>query len=288
MNTKDQAEGLRRLHRRPTRVIAVASGKGGVGKTNVVANLAVGLARLGDSVMVFDADLGLGNIDILLGLAPRFNLSHVIRGERSLEEILVRGPHGLWVLPAASGVASMAALTPAQQANLIDAVSRLNVPVDYLLIDCAAGISGDVLTFSRAAQEVVVVLSNEPASIADAYALVKVLSRQYGLKRFQLLPNMVRDAAEGKALFARFCSVADRYLDVSIGLAGAIPLDPALRSAVRAQRAVIESAPGSPSAKAFGALVERVRTWPMPEGAGGQLAFFMQQWMQPEPASPAS
>ncbi len=283
----DQAEGLRRMQRPATKVITVASWKGGVGKTNVVANLAISLARSGHRVMVFDADLGLGNIDILLGLTPRFNISHVLSGEKSLEQVLVRGPQDIWVLPASSGVSSMAALDTRSQARLIDAVSSLAIPLDYLLVDCAAGIAGDVLTFSRAAQDLVVVLSNEPASVADAYALMKVLSRQYGLRRFHLLPNMVRDAREGRALFGKITGVADRYLDVSLDLVGSIPLDPALRAAVRAQRAVVESAPGSPSALAFAAVAERVRTWPVPKGPSGQLEFFMSQLLQTDPSAAA-
>ncbi|MDE2129282.1 flagellum site-determining protein YlxH [mine drainage metagenome] len=284
----DQAEGLRRLHKTATKVITVASGKGGVGKTNVVANLAVSLARAGNRVMVFDADLGLGNIDILLGLTPRYNISHVLSGEKTLEQVLVRGPHDVWVLPAASGVSSMAALDAQSQARLIDAVSGIDLQLDYLLVDCAAGISGDVLTFSRAAQYLIVVLSNEPASVADAYALIKVLSKQYGQRRFHLLPNMVRDAREGQTLFAKIVGVTDRYLDVSLDLVGTIPLDPALRAAVRAQRAVVESAPQSPAAAAFDALASRVRAWPVPKGPGGQLEFFMAQWLQAgQPAAPA-
>ncbi len=284
----DQAEGLRRLHRRATRVIAVASGKGGVGKTNVVANLAISLARSGHRVMVLDADLGLGNIDILLGLAPRYNISHVLSGEKTLRQVLVRGPQDIWVLPASSGVSAMAELDARGRSRLIDAVSAIDLQLDFLLVDCAAGIAGDVLTFSRAAQELIVVLSNEPASVADAYALIKVLSTQYGQRRFRLLPNMVRDAREGQALFAKIAGVSDRYLDVSLDLAGSIPLDAALRSAVRAQRAVVESAPDSAAARAFASLAERVQAWPLPDGAGGQLEFFMAQWLQADAAAPSA
>ncbi len=273
----DQAEGLRRMQRRPVKVITVASGKGGVGKTNVVGNLAVTLAKAGRRVLIFDADLGLGNIDILFGLAPKHNISHVLQGEKSMDEILVQGPHGIWILPAASGVAGLAQLEAPAQARLIEAVSALDMPLDYLLVDCAAGISGDVLTFSRAAQELIVVLANEPASVADAYALIKVLSRHYGQRRFHLLPNMVRDARDGQVLFAKISEVADRYLDVALDWVGSIPLDPAVRAAVRIQRPVGDAYPNSPAALAFDALAARVQSWPLPKGPGGQIEFFMSQ-----------
>ena len=273
----DQAEGLRRMQRRPVKVITVASGKGGVGKTNVVGNLAVTLAKAGRQVLIFDADLGLGNIDILFGLTPKHNISHVLQGEKSMDEILVQGPHGIWILPAASGVAGLAQLDAPAQARLIEAVSALDMPLDYLLVDCAAGISGDVLTFSRAAQELIVVLANEPASVADAYALIKVLSRHYGQRRFHLLPNMVRDARDGQVLFAKISEVADRYLDVALDWVGSIPLDPAVRAAVRIQRPVGDAYPNSPAALAFDALAARVQSWPLPKGPGGQIEFFMSQ-----------
>ena len=274
----DQAEGLRRMRaRKPVKVIAVASGKGGVGKTNVVVNLAIALAQLGARPLVFDADLGLGNIDILLGLSPRYNLSHVLSGERRIDEVLIRGPQDILILPAASGIANMAILDAQARAALVHAVSSLDLAVDFLLIDTAAGIAGDVLTFSCAAQDLMVVVSNEPASITDAYALIKVLSRDYGQRRFRILPNMVRDAREGQLLFQRVAAVADRYLDATLDLVGSIPLDPALRGAVRAQRAVVELYPSSPAAGAFRALAHTVRNWPMPQGPGGHLEFFVER-----------
>ena len=262
---------------KPVRVIAVASGKGGVGKTNVVANMAISFAKYGRKVMVLDADLGLGNIDVLLDLAPRFNLSHVVRGEKTLEEVLVEGPHGIQVVPAASGIQAMAELDLRAQAALVQSFGDLSLPLDVLLIDTAAGISSSVLTFSLAAQEIIVVISNEPTSITDAYALIKVLSRDYGHRRFRLLANMVRDAQEGRELFNKILQVADRYLDVSLDLMGMIPFDAKLRRAVQHQRAVADAFPNAPSTQAFHRLVATAERWPMPVGNGGRLEFFMER-----------
>ena len=274
----DQAEGLRKMRKDNTvRAIAIASGKGGVGKTNVAVNLAVALADLGSRPLLLDADLGLGNVDILLGLSPRFNLSHVLSGEKTMADILIKGPHDIHILPAASGVAGMADLDLGQRAGLIEAVSSLDADVDHLLIDLAAGIATDVLTFSRAAQEVLVVVSTEPASITDAYALIKVLSRDHGLRRFHVLPNMVADAREGQILFQRLSAVAERYLEVQLDLAGIIPLDPAMRSAVRAQQCIFDRYPGSAAAQAFRTLAHTVRAWPRRTEGRGEMRFFLER-----------
>lgn len=263
--------------RNPVRVIAVASGKGGVGKTNVVANLAIAFAKSGKKVMVLDADLGLGNLDVLLDLAPRFNLGHVVRAEKTLQEVMVEGPHGIAVVPAASGIQAMAELDLRAQAALIQSFSELTMPLDVLLIDTAAGISSSVMTFSLAAQEIIVVISNEPTSITDAYALIKVLSRDYGHRRFRLLANMVHDAQEGRALYSKIAQVADRYLDVSLDFMGIIPFDPKLRRAVQFQRAVVDAFPNTPASLAFSRLSATVERWPRPVGSGGRLEFFMER-----------
>ncbi len=169
-----------------TKVVAITSGKGGVGKTNIVANLAVALSRMGRRVLIFDADLGLGNLDVLLGLAPRFNIGHVLRGEKELDEIIIKGPSGIEILPAASGIEELTTLTTQQKMDLFTKMEGLNGKVDVMLIDTAAGISHNVLFFNIASHEILVVASTEPTSLIDAYALMKVLHLRYGGKEVPL------------------------------------------------------------------------------------------------------
>ncbi len=277
-NYYDQAAGLRRMAKpKPVRVIAVASGKGGVGKTNVSVNLALAMTAMGRKVMLMDADLGLANIDVLLGLKPLYNLSHVIRGERTLEEILIEGPGGVRIVPASSGVKLMAELNPMQHAGLIRAFSELSFDLDVLLVDTAAGISDSVISFTRAAQEVVVVVCDEPASLTDAYALMKVLNRDHGVQRFNVLSNMSHSAQEGREMFAKLVNVTDRYLDATLNYLGTVPYDEYLLKAVRKQRPVIDAFPRSRSAMAFKNLAQKADKWPRPEAAAGHLEFFVER-----------
>ena len=277
----DQAAGLRRMAQpRPVRVIAITSGKGGVGKTNVSVNLSVALSDAGKRVMLLDADLGLANVDVLLGLRPESNLSHVIDGKRTLEEVIVRGPSGIMVVPAASGVKRLAELSSMENAGLIRAFSELNHDIDTLIIDTAAGINESVTSFSRAAQEVVVVVCDEPASITDAYALIKVLSTDYGLHRFRVLANQVQSAQEGRDLFSKISRVTDRYLDVTLEFMGVVPHDDYLRKAVRKQRPVVQAYPRSRSSLAFKNLALKTDRWPVPGAAGGHLEFFVERLIQ--------
>ena len=277
-STVDQASGLREmLHPRPVRAIAVTGGKGGVGKTNISVNLGVAAAEMGQKVMLLDADLGLANIDVVLGLHPKYDLSHVMRGERSLDEILIEGPAGMKVIPGASGLQSLAELSPAEHTGLIRAFSELAADTELLIVDTAAGISDTVLSFSRAAHEIVVVVCDEPASITDAYAIIKLLNRDYGHQRFRVLANMVRSAQEGRELFNKMCRVTDRYLDVTRGFMGAVPFDESLRKAVKTQRPVVQAFPRSRVAQVFRSLAKKIETWPQPDGANGQVQFFVER-----------
>lgn len=270
-NKKPRAES------RSVQTVAVTGGKGGVGKTSVAVNLATASAQIGRKVMLLDGDLGLANVDVLLGLSPRYTLSHVLSGERSLEEIIVEAPQGFSVVPAASGVATMANLGVAESVGLVRSFSTLGQKLDLLIVDTAAGISHSVLQFAQATQHVVVVICDEPASMTDAYALVKVLSRNHGVTRFRVLANMTRSNGEGNALFDKFERVASRFLDVTLEYVGEIPDDTTMRRAIREQRPVTDAYPASPSGRAFKNLAQKADTWPVPAGPRGNLEFFVER-----------
>jgi flagellar biosynthesis protein FlhG len=275
---EDQASSLRKMNQsKLIKVIAVTGGKGGVGKTNVTLNLAISLAKKGKRVMVLDADLGLANVDVLLGLRVDKNLSHVLKGECTLDDILVTGPHGVKIAPATSGSQSMAELGPTEHAGLIRAFSELRTDIDMLLVDTAAGISDMVTSFSRAAQDVLVVVCDEPTSLTDAYALIKILNREHGVFKFKIVANMVRSEKEGKELFSKLSKVTGRFLDVALELVGIIPFDENIRKSVRKQATIVDAYPSSPAALAITSLAEKSMTWPIPEQPGGHLEFFIEQ-----------
>ena len=277
----DQASGLRRMvSPRPVRAIAVTGGKGGVGKTNVSVNLGVAMSELGHRVMLLDADLGLANVDVVLGLHPRYDISHVLSGERTLEEVAVEGPSGLKVIPGASGIQALAEMGAREHAGLIRAFADMAADMDTLIVDTAAGISDTVLSFARASHEIVVVVCDEPASITDAYAIIKLLNRDYGHHRFRILANMVRSAQEGRDLYNKICKVTDRYLDVMLSFMGALPYDDNLRKAVRTQKPVVKAFPRSRAAQGFRSLARKVDAWPQPTGASGQVQFFVERLIQ--------
>ena len=275
---EDQASSLRRMNQsRLIKVIAVTGGKGGVGKTNVTLNTAISMAQQGKRVMVLDADLGLANVDVLLGLRVVKNLSHVLSGECTLDEVLVEGPHGIKIAPATSGSQSMTELTPTEHAGLIRAFSELRSQIDVLIVDTAAGISDMVLSFSRASQDILVVVCDEPTSLTDAYALIKILNKEHGVFRFKIVANMVRNMREGQELYNKLTKVTDRFLDVALELVATVPFDENIRKSVRKQKAIVEAYPTSPAAIAIKKLAQQAAGWSVPSQPGGHLEFFLEQ-----------
>jgi flagellar biosynthesis protein FlhG len=278
----DQAAGLRRMGvPQPVKVVTITGGKGGVGKTLVSVNLGAALAAQGRSTMLLDADLGLANVDVLLGLHARLNLEHVINGDCALEDVIVTASSGLRVVPASSGSLTMATLGRAQHAGLVNAFSTLFEPLDVLLVDTAAGLGDGVVTFSEAAQRVVVVVCDEPASLTDAYGLIKVLSRRQASCRFEIVSNMVDSAAQGRALYDKLARVCDRFLKFTPSYFGHVPFDEYLRQSIRRQTTVVEAFPSSPSARAFQRLAQTAAGWAPAPGARGGIEFFMERMLRP-------
>lgn len=257
-------------------VLAVTGGKGGVGKTSISVNLALALAQTGKRVVLMDADLGLANVDILLDVKADRTIADVITGKCSLRDILIE-THGIHLIPASSGVQSLVAMGPAEHAGIIHAFSDLADEMDVLVVDTAAGISDAVISFVRAVQEVLVVLCDEPSSMTDAYALIKLLHRDNQINNFRVLANMTRTADEGHKLFRRFATVASRFLDVNLRYIGDVPFDEVVRKAVQRQRPVIEAYPGSRAAQAYRELAREVNQWPVRTVANGQLEFFVER-----------
>lgn len=258
-------------------VIAVTGGKGGVGKTTVAVNLSLALANLGRRVVLLDGDLGLAKIDTLLGLSRQYTLADLIEGRCELSDVLVRGPGGVRIVPAASGMQNMARLSAAQHAGLIQAFSDIGDSLDVLVIDTATGIGASVVNLVRAAHEVLLVVCDEPTSITDAYALIKLLNRDYGMVRFRVLANRVQSPQEGHALFAKLTKVTDHFLDVALRYVGMIPYDECVRRAVQKQRAVYEHFPHSKCAQAFQQIALKVDAWPLPESPKGHMEFFVER-----------
>jgi len=240
------------------RVVAITSGKGGVGKTNVTAGLAMALAQQGQRVVVMDANFGLANLDILLGLSPRFTLEHVLRGEKVLEEILLKGPLGVQILPASSGIQELTQLDTMSELRLVQGLQRVAETVDWLLIDTAAGIHESVLKLLLAAQEVILVATPEPTSLLDAYAMAKVLHQREPSKPLWLLVNNGQSAEEARETIDQLQEATERFLGKRLQVLGMVPNDAHILQAVRQQRGVVDLFPDSPAARAFGAIVQQL------------------------------
>jgi len=273
------------MKKKPVKVVAVCSGKGGVGKTNVAANMAVALGHLGRDTCLLDADLSLANIDVLLGLQPRFNLSHVVEGAAELKDTILKGPGDIRIVPASSGSFCMTDLPAAAQVGIIQSFSQLESQPDVMIVDTAAGITPRVARFVQAAQHPVVVVCDEPASLTDAYALLKVFSQNYGITRFNIVTNQSARVGSGRALFRKLMRVCNQYLDVVLRHAGDVPHDNYLVRAVQEQRAVVDAYPRSAAGEAFKRLALDIDALPAAREASGTIEFFLERLLMANPAS---
>lgn len=259
---------------RATRVLAVASGKGGVGKTSVVANLAFALTKLQKKVLVMDADLGLGNLDILLGLAPKYTVEHLFLGSKSLREIIIEGPGGMRILPASSGVQQLTKLSTEQKLVFLAEMDSLDEPADVMLIDTGPGISSNVLYFALAAQEIIVVTCPDPMAIANAHAFMKVLACEHRYRNFQLLVNAGTTAQEVEMVLQKLYRASQQLLDIEIFPLGWIPHDIHVQKAVREQKTVVEMYPNAQASHAFLQLAMAICALPPKVLPSGQIEFF--------------
>lgn len=270
------------------RAISITSGKGGVGKTNIVANLAIATAQRGKKVLIIDCDLGLSNIDVLMGLNPPYNLMHALNGELKLKDVLVTGPSGVRVLPAPFGMQDITALTREQKLNLLTVLEHMDEEFDLILLDTGAGISSNVMFFNMVANHIVVIMTPDPTSMTDAYALIKVMNTQYDEQHFHLLVNNVRSDADGLAFFRRLTGVTHNFLNVSVDYVGCIPHDPMMNKATLMCKPVMEAFPGSQVASRFRQLSERLERFPAAAIPKASLQLWLNKLLGPVDAELSS
>ncbi len=274
----DQASSLRNMSAiDEINVIAVTGGKGGVGKTNIAINLAIALADIQSKVMILDADFGLSNVDVMLGLRARKNLHHVLRNECGIKDIVITGPHGVQIIPASSGIKKMGNLNSHELKGIIDSISQFNPSLDHFIIDTAPGISDSVSLFTHLANNILIVVCDEPASLADAYALIKVLSKKGVKKKFQIISNMVESSAHGERLFLQLEKVSNHFLEASLEYIGYIPNDKFVKKAIKKQQSVIDAYPTSRSSLAFARLAREINSRPKSINSNGAIELFLER-----------
>jgi flagellar biosynthesis protein FlhG len=262
------------------RVICVTGGKGGIGKTTVAVNLALIFARQKKNVLLFDADLGLANVDIRLGLSPKKHLHDFLSGSCGLDEICMTGPHGLKIVPSASGIPRMAELNSMESAAIIHAFSNLTAQIDIMIIDMAPGISSQVIDFTHASQDILVVICNDPASLMDSYAIIKILHQKYARDRFGVVVNKVLDLQEGYDVFCKFQDVTAKFINVGMHYIGHIPQDDYISIASREGVAVVEKYPQAPATTAFQDLSNGIQHWQQDSSVGGGIQFFFERLLE--------
>ncbi|MCB0340977.1 MAG: MinD/ParA family protein [Pseudobdellovibrionaceae bacterium] len=264
-------------HQPSTKTISITSGKGGVGKSTLVANLGQYLGKKGHRVLLLDGDLGMSNLDIMYNVATAFSVEHVISGRKFLEDIVVEVAPNVSLIPGGSGVFGLSDLNIMEKRLLMEQVSRLEQHFDYMLIDTAPGIADSVLYLNAAAQETLVIITPDPSSVTDAYALIKVLHQRYRENRFSIVCNMVQDQQEANRLYQRFSDVVSQFLCVSLDLVGFVPLDQELRRATKSQQLIIEKSPQASAAVAIRNVGEKLRVFKDIEHTKGGMQFFWEQ-----------
>jgi len=258
------------------RTFSVTSGKGGVGKTSLTSNIAVRLGQMGQKVLIFDGDLGMANVDVMFGVRPTKNLEHVVQGDVQLKDIVIKVAPNVDLLPGGSGVLALQNLTLFEKRSLMDQVSSLG-GYDYLIIDTGPGIDSSVLYLNSAAQDIFLVLTPDPASMTDSYALMKVLNQTYRETRFKIICNQIRDEKEGQALFERFSDVAEKFLFLNLEYVGGIPFDLNLRQSVRGQKLIVQTQPNSVAALGIEKICKNIKGPESLEVVKGGLQFFWQE-----------
>lgn len=261
----------------PTKVIGIASGKGGVGKTTVSANLAVALAAAGKKVMLFDADLGLANAQLALGCRTEYNFSHVLSGEKTVKEIIIDGPMGVKLIPGSSGVQHMASLDTNETAGIIQSFSEIDQDLDYLIVDLAAGLSDSVLTFLSACQYRFIVVKDDPSSIADAYATIKVMIQDFSLENIFVISNCMDSHAAGERLFLGINSVIKTFLCGNVASLGTVRNDEMVLRSIKASKPLLAFAPSSAATRDFSSLAKAVSELYADPTVSGGLQFFFER-----------
>jgi len=262
------------------RVISITGGKGGIGKTTISVNLAIAYAKQGKKVLLFDADLGLANVDVLLGLTPQKTLHDYMSGQCELSEICMKGPHGLNIIPAASGVQKMAELSSLESIEIIRSFSTLTEDIDIMIIDLASGISSQVIEMTHASQDILVVICNDPASLMDSYAVIKILHQKYGRDRFGVVVNKARSTQEGYDVFSHFQEAIAKFINVSMHYLGHVPQDDYVNIASRERSPVVDKFPASDAAMAFNNLCHGINHWHQDSTVSGGIHFFFERLIQ--------
>ncbi|RMG97044.1 MAG: MinD/ParA family protein [Deltaproteobacteria bacterium] len=261
-------------------VVAITSGKGGVGKTNVAANLALAYAEHGARVLCIDADLGLANMDIVMGVAPTYTAAELVRGEVAVEDVLLAVHDGVWLLPGASGQYDLANLSDVARRNLFSAVDSLDDRFDVIVVDTGAGVGTNAVGFASAAKDIVVVVTPEPTSVADAYGMIKVLVTRCAVRRVKVITSMVASTAEGDQVFRRLASLVTRFLDASLDHLGSLPRDPALSRSVMRGDPILRAYPDAPYSRAMRAIASRLVQQDDVDDRAGAIRLFWRKLLR--------